>query len=48
MGLGRSNARQGRRAEAVEYFQRAYSVAEGAGDSKALEEAAAEMRMQPP
>jgi len=48
MGLGRSNARQGRRAEAVEYFQRAYSVSEGAGDTKVMEEAAAEMRMQSP
>ncbi len=34
MGLGRSIARQGRRAEAVEYFQRAYSVSEGAGDPR--------------
>jgi tetratricopeptide (TPR) repeat protein len=44
MGLGRSVARQGRRAEAIEYFQRAYSVAEGAGDPKAMEEAAAEIK----
>jgi tetratricopeptide (TPR) repeat protein len=44
MGLGRSIARQGRRAEAVEYFQRAYSVSEGAGDTKTMEEAAAEMK----
>jgi tetratricopeptide (TPR) repeat protein len=44
MGLGRSLTRQGRRTEAVEYFQRAYSVAEGAGDTKTLEEAAAEMK----
>jgi tetratricopeptide (TPR) repeat protein len=48
MGLGRSNARQGRRAEAVEYFQRAYSVSEGAGDTKAMEEAATEIKMQSP
>ena len=44
MGLGRSIARQGRRAEAVEYFQRAYSVSEGAGDTKAMEKAAAEIK----
>jgi tetratricopeptide (TPR) repeat protein len=44
MGLGRSIARQGRRAEAVEYFQRAYSVSEGAGDAKAMEETAAEIK----
>jgi tetratricopeptide (TPR) repeat protein len=48
MGLGRSIARQGRRAEAVEYFQRAYSVSEGAGDAKAMEEAAAEMKRLTP
>jgi len=44
MGLGRSVARQGRRAEAVEYFQRAYSVSEGAGDTKTMEDAAAEIK----
>lgn len=44
MGLGRSIERQGWRAEAVEYFQRAYSVSEGAGDAKAMEEAAAEIQ----
>ena len=44
MGLGRSVARQGRRTEAVEYFQRAYSVSEGTGDTKAMEEAAAEIK----
>jgi tetratricopeptide (TPR) repeat protein len=44
MGFGRCIARQGRRAEAIEYFQRAYSVAEGAGDPKAMEEAAAEIK----
>ena len=48
MGLGRSVARQGRKAEAVEYFQRAYSVSEGTGDTKALEEAAAEMKRLTP
>ncbi len=48
IGLGRSNARQGRRAEAVEYFQRAYSVSEGVGDAKAMEEAAAEMKKLSP
>ena len=48
MGLGRSIARQGRRAEAVEYFQRAYSVSEGAGDAKAMEEAATEIKKVTP
>lgn len=48
MGLGRSLARQGRRAEAVEYFQRAYSVSGGAGDAKAMEEAAAEIKKVTP
>ena len=48
MGLGRSIARQGRRAEAVEYFQRAYSVSEGAGDTKAMEKAAAEIKKVTP
>jgi len=48
MGLGRSIARQGRRDEAVEYFQRAYSVSEGAGDAKAMEDAAAEMKRLTP
>ncbi len=48
MGLGRSIARQGRYAEAVEYFRRAYSVAEGAGDTKAMEEAAAEIKKVTP
>ena len=48
MGLGRSIARQGRRAEAVEYFQRAYSVSEGAGDTRAMEDAAAEIKKVTP
>jgi tetratricopeptide (TPR) repeat protein len=48
MGLGRSIAQQGRRAEAVEYFQRAYSVSEGAGDAKAMEDAAAEIKKVTP
>jgi tetratricopeptide (TPR) repeat protein len=48
MGLGRSLARQGQRAEAAEYFRRAYSVAEGAGDAKTLEEAAAEIKKMNP
>jgi hypothetical protein len=30
MGLGRSLARQGKRKEALEHFQRAYFVSEGA------------------
>jgi tetratricopeptide (TPR) repeat protein len=48
MGLGRSVARQGRRAEAVEYFQRAYSVSEGAGDAKTMEAVSAEMKRLTP
>ncbi|MBI3571712.1 MAG: tetratricopeptide repeat protein [Gammaproteobacteria bacterium] len=48
MGLGRSIARQGRRTEAVEYFQRAYSVSEGVGDTKTMEDAAAEIKKVAP
>ncbi len=48
MGLGRSVARQGRRSEAIEYFQRAYSVSEGAGDAKAMDDAAVEMKQLTP
>ncbi len=48
MGLGRSIARQGRRVEAIEYFQRAYSVSEGADDAKAMEDAAAEIKKVTP
>lgn len=48
MGLGRSLARQGRRDEAVDFFQRAYSVSEGAGDTKAMDDAAAEMKRLTP
>ena len=44
MGLGRCLARQGQRAEATVFFQRAYSVAEGAGDTKTMGEASAEMK----
>ncbi|MEX2164009.1 MAG: hypothetical protein WD823_07175 [Sulfuricaulis sp.] len=44
MGLGRSFARQGKRNEAKEYFQRAYFVSEGAGDIRAMAEAAAELK----
>jgi len=44
MGLGRSLAQQGKRKEAMEYFQRAYLVSEGAGDTKAMEAAAAEIK----
>jgi tetratricopeptide (TPR) repeat protein len=48
MGLGRSTARQGRLADAAEYFRRAYSVSEGAGDTRTMEEAAAEIeRLKP-
>lgn len=48
MGLGRSVARQGKRAEAADFFRRAYSVSEGAGDAKALEDAAAEIKKVTP
>jgi len=48
MGLGRSFARQGKRNEAKEYFQRAYLVSEGAGDTRAMDEAAAEIKKLAP
>jgi tetratricopeptide (TPR) repeat protein len=48
MGLGHSIARQGKKAEAMEYFQRAYSVSEGAGDAKAMDAAAAEIKKLTP
>ena len=48
MGLGRCLARQGRRAEAVEYFQRAYSVSEGAGDARTMDDALAEIKKVTP
>jgi len=48
MGLGRSLAQQGRRKEAVDYFQRAYLVSEGAGDTRAMDEAAAEIKKLAP
>ena len=48
MGLGRSLARQGKRKEALEYFQRAYFVSEGAGDAQAMNEAAAEIKKLAP
>ena len=48
MGLGRSLARQGKRKEAMDYFQRAYFVSEGAGDAQAMEAAAAEMKQLAP
>lgn len=44
MGLGRGLARQGKRNEAAEYFQRAYSVAEGAGDIKTMKEVSVEIK----
>jgi tetratricopeptide (TPR) repeat protein len=48
MGLGRCLARQGQRAEAVVFFQRAYSVAEGAGDTQIMNDAVGEMnRLRP-
>ena len=48
MGLGRSIARQGKRAEAADFFRRAYSVSEGAGDARAMEDAAAEIKKVTP
>lgn len=48
MGLGRSLAQQGKRADAADFFRRAYSVSEGAGDAKALEDAAAEIKKVTP
>jgi len=48
MGLGRSLARQGKRKEAVEYFQRAYFVSEGVGDTRGMEAAAAEINKLAP
>jgi len=48
MGLGRSLARQGKRKEAREYFQRANFVSEGAGDTRAMDEAAAEIKKLAP
>lgn len=48
MGLGRCLARQGQRAEATIFFQRAYSVAEGAGDRKTMEDALMELKRLKP
>jgi tetratricopeptide (TPR) repeat protein len=48
MGLGRSLARQGKRAEAADFFQRAYSVSGGVGDAKAINEAASELKRLTP
>jgi len=48
MGLGHSLNRLGKRKEAIEYFQRAYFVSEGAGDTRAMDEAAAEMNRLAP
>jgi len=48
MGLGRSLARQGKRKEAMDYFQRAYFVSEGTGDTQAMEAAAEEIKKQIP
>jgi len=44
MGVGRSLAHQGKRKEAMEYFQRAYFVSEGAGDTQAMEATAEEIK----
>jgi len=46
--VGRSLARQGKRKEAMDYFQRANFVSEGAGDTRAMDEAAAELRKLAP
>ena len=48
MGLARSLAQQGRRNEAADYFRRAYSVSEGAGDSRTMGEAAEELKKVTP
>ncbi|HSD95614.1 MAG TPA: tetratricopeptide repeat protein [Sulfuricaulis sp.] len=48
MGLGRSLARQGKRSEAIDYFQRAYSVSKGAGDITTMGEAAVEIKKLSP
>jgi len=48
IGLGRSLAQQGKRKEAMEYFQRAYFVSEGTGDTQAMEAAAAEIKKLAP
>jgi len=48
IGLGRCLARQGQRAEATVFFQRAYSVAEGAGVTKTMNDAAVEMKRLTP
>lgn len=48
MGLGRSFARQGQSAEAAAFFRRAHSVAQGAGDTRTMEDAAAEMKRLTP
>ncbi len=48
MGLGRSLARQGKRTDAVDFFRRAYSVSEGAGGAKAMEDATAEIQRLTP
>jgi len=48
MGLGRGLARQGKRKEAIDYFQRAYFVSEGTGDTRAMDEAAAEIKKLAP
>jgi tetratricopeptide (TPR) repeat protein len=48
MGVGRGLARQGKRKEAMDYFQRAYFVSEGAGDTRAMDEAAAEIKKLAP
>jgi len=48
MGLGRSLARQGKRKEAMDYFQRAYFVSEGTGDTRGMQDAAAEIKRLAP
>lgn len=48
MGLGRSLARQGRQMDAVDFFQRAYSVSEGSGDVQAMGAAMAEIKKLTP
>lgn len=48
MGVGNSLVRQGKTAEASQYFRRAHSVAEGAGNLEVMEAAALEVKRLSP
>ena len=48
MGLGRSRVRQGKAAEAADFFRRAHSIAQGAGDARIMKEASAELKRLTP